>query len=75
VFEKSARNFNPLAAMAGRITIAEVDELVPAGSIDPDDIHLPGIYVHRIVQLSAKGAADLPIEKTTVRPKPTQKGA
>ncbi|MCU1556511.1 MAG: Succinyl-CoA--3-ketoacid-CoA transferase [Microbacteriaceae bacterium] len=75
VFEKSARNFNPPAAMAGRITIAEVDELVPAGSIDPDDIHLPGIYVHRIVQLSAKDAADLPIEKTTVRPKPTQKGA
>lgn len=67
VFEKSARNFNPAAAMAARITIAEVDELVPAGSIDPDDVHLPGIYVHRIVQLSAADAADLPIEKTTVR--------
>jgi 3-oxoacid CoA-transferase subunit A len=67
VFEKSARNFNPPAAMAGRITIAEVDELVPAGSIDPDDVHLPGIYVDRIVQLSAADAADLPIEKTTVR--------
>jgi 3-oxoacid CoA-transferase subunit A len=70
VFEKSARNFNPTAAMAGRITIAEVDELVPAGSIDPDDVHLPGIYVHRIVQLSAADAADLPIEKETVRPRP-----
>lgn len=70
VFEKSARNFNPAAGMAGRITIAEVDELVPAGSIDPDDVHLPGIYVHRIVQLSAEDAADLPIEKTTVRPRP-----
>jgi 3-oxoacid CoA-transferase subunit A len=70
VFEKSARNFNPPAAMAGRITIAEVDELVPAGSIDPDDIHLPGIYVHRIVRLSAVDAADLPIEKTTVRSRP-----
>ena len=69
VFEKSARNFNPPAAMAGRITIAEVDELVPAGSIDPDDVHLPGIYVHRILQLSAREAADLPIEKTTVRSK------
>lgn len=69
VFEKSARNFNPAAAMAGRITIAEVDQLVPAGSIDPDDVHLPGIYVHRIVQLSSKDAADLPIEKLTVRPK------
>ena len=73
VFEKSARNFNPPAAMAGRITIAEVDELVPAGSIDPDDIHLPGIYVHRIVRLSERDAADLPIEKTTVRPKPIEK--
>jgi 3-oxoacid CoA-transferase subunit A len=72
VFEKSARNFNPAAGMAGRITIAEVDELVPAGSIDPDDVHLPGIYVHRIVQLSAVDAADLPIEKTTVRPKPME---
>jgi 3-oxoacid CoA-transferase subunit A len=70
VFEKSARNFNPAAAMAGRVTIAEVDELVPAGSIDPDDVHLPGIYVHRIVQLSAADAADLPIEKETVRPRP-----
>jgi 3-oxoacid CoA-transferase subunit A len=70
VFEKSARNFNPPAAMAGRVTIAEVDQLVPAGSIDPDDVHLPGIYVHRIVQLSAEDAADLPIEKTTVRTRP-----
>jgi 3-oxoacid CoA-transferase subunit A len=70
VFEKSARNFNPAAGMAGKITIAEVDELVPAGTIDPDDIHLPGIYVHRIVELSAEEAADLPIEKVTVRPKP-----
>jgi 3-oxoacid CoA-transferase subunit A len=70
VFEKSARNFNPAAGMSGKITIAEVDQLVPAGSIDPDDVHLPGIYVHRIVELSAADAADLPIEKTTVRPKP-----
>jgi 3-oxoacid CoA-transferase subunit A len=70
VFEKSARNFNPPAAMAGRITIAEVDELVPVGSIDPDDVHLPGIFVDRILQLNAADAADLPIEKTTVRAKP-----
>jgi 3-oxoacid CoA-transferase subunit A len=70
VFEKSARNFNPPAGMAGRITIAEVDELVPAGSIDPDEVHLPGIFVDRIIQLSAADAADLPIEKTTVLPKP-----
>ncbi|MBU1586860.1 MAG: CoA transferase subunit A [Actinobacteria bacterium] len=67
VFEKSARNFNPLAGMAGRITIAEVDEIVPAGMLDPDSIHLPGIYVDRIVQLTPEQAADLPIEKTTVR--------
>ena len=67
VFEKSARNFNPLAGMSGRITIAEVDEIVPAGTIDPDGIHLPGIYVDRIVQLSPEQANDLPIEKTTVR--------
>lgn len=67
VFEKSARNFNPLAAMAARTTIAEVDELVPAGAIDPDEVHLPGIYVDRILQLSPEDAADLPIEKRTVR--------
>lgn len=67
VFEKSAQNFNPLAAMAGRIAIAEVDELVEPGQIDPDDVHLPGIYIDRIVQLSAADAADLPIEKRTVR--------
>ena len=69
VFEKSARNFNPLAGMSGRITIAEVDEIVPAGTLDPDSIHLPGIYVDRIVQLSPEQANDLPIEKTTVRVK------
>jgi len=65
VFEKSARNFNPVAAMAGRITIAEVDRLVEPGEIDPDDVHLAGIYVDRIVQLSADDAADLPIEMVT----------
>lgn len=48
VFRKAARNFNPLAAMAGKITIAEVEELVPVGSIEPDQVHLPGIYVKRI---------------------------
>jgi len=48
VYRETARNFNPLMAMAGRVTIAEVEELVPAGSLDPDHIHTPGIYVHRI---------------------------
>lgn len=50
VFRETARNFNPLMAMAGKITIAEVEELVPAGELDPDLVHTPGIYVHRIFQ-------------------------
>ncbi|MCU1408139.1 MAG: succinyl-CoA--3-ketoacid-CoA transferase [Microbacteriaceae bacterium] len=70
VFEKSARNFNPVAGMAGKITIAEVDELVEPGEIDPDQVHLPGIYVDRIIQLTPEQASDLPIEKVTTRPKP-----
>jgi len=49
VFRKTARNFNPLAAMAGKITIAEVEEIVEVGELDPDQIHTPGIYVQRIV--------------------------
>ena len=48
IFRLTARNFNPVMAMAGKITIAEVEELVPAGTLDPDHIHTPGIYVHRI---------------------------
>jgi len=50
IYKATARNFNPLMAMAGKITIAEVEELVPAGSLDPNQIHTPGIYVHRIFQ-------------------------
>jgi len=50
VFRKTARNFNPPAAMCGRVCIMEVEEIVPTGSLDPDHIHLPGIYVHRLVQ-------------------------
>ncbi len=50
VYKDTARNFNPLMAMAGKITIAEVEELVPAGQLDPNYIHTPGIYVHRIFQ-------------------------
>ena len=49
VFRRTARNFNPAVAMAGKITVAEVEEIVETGSIDPDAVHLPGIYVHRIV--------------------------
>jgi 3-oxoacid CoA-transferase subunit A len=50
IYKETARNFNPLMAMAGKITIAEVEHLVPAGELDPDFIHTPGIYVHRIFQ-------------------------
>ena len=50
IYKETARNFNPLMAMAGKITIAEVEELVPAGELDPNLIHTPGIYVHRIFQ-------------------------
>lgn len=66
VFRKAAANFNPLAAMAGRVTIAEVEELVEPGELAPDEIHLPGIYVQRVVPLSPEQAADKPIEKRTV---------
>ena len=54
VFHKSARNFNPLCAMAGKITIAEVEELVEPGELDPDEIHLPGIFVQRVVDVGAE---------------------
>lgn len=50
IYRSTARNFNPVMAMAGKVTIAEVEELVPAGELDPDQIHTPGIYVHRIFQ-------------------------
>jgi 3-oxoacid CoA-transferase subunit A len=68
VFSKSARNFNPLAAMAGRITVAEVERLVEPGGIDPDEVHLPGVFVQRVVALSPQQAADKRIERRTTRP-------
>jgi 3-oxoacid CoA-transferase subunit A len=64
VFGKTAMNFNPLAAMAGRITIAQVEQLVEPGGIDPAAVHLPGVFVQRIVDT---GAQDKRIEKRTVR--------
>ncbi|MFF0223306.1 CoA transferase subunit A [Streptomyces sp. NPDC004629] len=67
VFEKSARNFNPLAAMAGKVTIAEVEELVEPGALDPDEIHLPGVFVQRVVALTPSQVANKQIEKRTVR--------
>ncbi|MEV1011661.1 CoA transferase subunit A [Streptomyces sp. NPDC049881] len=66
VFDKSARNFNPLAAMAGRVTIAEVEELVEPGALGPDEIHLPGVFVQRVVPLTPRQAADKRIERRTV---------
>lgn len=65
VFRKTARNFNPPAAMCGRICIMEVEEIVPTGSLDPDTIHLPGIYVHRLIQ----GEHEKRIEQRTTRPR------
>ena len=63
IFRKTARNFNVPAAMCGRVCVAEVEEIVPAGSLDPDHIHLPGIYVHRLIQ----GEHEKRIEQRTVR--------
>ena len=63
IFNKTARNFNPNMAMAGRVTIAEVEEIVPAGDLDPDEIHLPGIFVQRLI----KGSFEKRIEQRTVR--------
>lgn len=68
IFKGTARNFNPMMAMAGRITVAEVEELVPAGTLDPNAIHVPGIFVHRIVQGTHY---EKRIEQRTVRPKNT----
>lgn len=68
VFRDSARNFNPLAAMCGRVTIAEVEELVEPGELDPNDVHTPGVYVQRVVALTPEQAADKRIEKRTVQP-------
>ena len=69
VYRDSARNFNPLAAMCGRVTIAEVEELVEPGEIDPNHVHTPGVFVQRVVPLTPEQAADKRIEKRTVRPR------
>ncbi|HWU48216.1 MAG TPA: CoA transferase subunit A [Humibacter sp.] len=65
VFHESARNFSPLAAMAGRVCIAQVEQLVQPGEIDADAVHLPGIYVHRVVEVGSD--IEKRIEKRTVR--------
>ncbi len=66
VFHESAMNFNPLAGMAGRVTIAEVEELVEPGGITPEHVHLPGVFVDRVVVVGAEGKK---IEKRTTRPR------
>ena len=67
MFRKTARNFNPLMATAGKVTVVEVEEIVPVGSLDPDQIHTPGIYVDRLVQ----GTFEKRIEQRTVRQRET----
>jgi 3-oxoacid CoA-transferase subunit A len=66
IFRRTARNFNPAAAMAGKITVVEVEHLVETGTFDPDEIHLPGIYVHRIV---VNAHPEKRIEKRTITEK------
>ncbi|WP_293699065.1 CoA transferase subunit A [uncultured Agrococcus sp.] len=65
VFNKAARNFNPLAAMSGKVCIAQVEEIVDAGDIDPDDVHLPGVFVHRLVEVGKD--IEKRIERRTIR--------
>jgi 3-oxoacid CoA-transferase subunit A len=74
VFNESARNFNPLAAMVGRVTIAEVEELVEPGEIDPDHVHTPGVFVQRVVALTPEQVVDKRIERRTVRERPAAGG-
>ena len=64
IFRKTARNFNPNVAMAGKVTIVEVENIVEVGELDPDQIHLPGIYVHRIV---LNASPEKRIEQRTIR--------
>jgi len=69
VFRKTARNFNPVMATAAQVTVAEVEEIVPAGAIDPDHVHTPGIYVDRVILGSGYARR---IEKRTVRERPAE---
>ncbi len=70
LFRRTARNFNPAVAMAGQITVVEVEEIVETGTFDPDSVHLPGIYAHRIV---LNATPEKRIEKRTLTEKSTQK--
>jgi 3-oxoacid CoA-transferase subunit A len=75
VYRDSARNFNPLAAMCGRVTIAEVEHLVEPGELNPNDVHTPGVFAQRVVALTPEQAGDKRIEKRTVRPRNDGSGA
>jgi 3-oxoacid CoA-transferase subunit A len=75
VFSRSARNFNPPAAMAGRVTLVEAERVVEPGEIDPDAVHLPGVFVQRVVALTPEQAADKRIEKRTVTAEGVRDGA
>ena len=75
VYRESARNFNPLAAMCGRVTVAEVEHLVEPGEIDADAVHTPGVFVQRVLALTPEQVAEKRIEKRTVRPRPDSAGA
>ena len=70
VFHAAARNFNPPVAMAGRITVLEAERVVEPGELDPDAVHLPGVFVQRVVALTPEQAADKRIEKRTVSTRP-----
>jgi 3-oxoacid CoA-transferase subunit A len=69
VYRSSSRNFNPLAAMCGRVTIAEVEELFEPGELDPNQVHTPGVFVQRVVALTPEQVAEKRIEKRTVQPR------
>lgn len=70
VFHAAARNFNPDAAMAGRLTVLETERLVEPGEIPPDAVHLPGVFVQRVVELTPEQAVDKRIERRTTSPRP-----
>ena len=67
IYRAAARNFNPLAAMCGKVTIAEVEHLVEPGELDPNEVHTPGAFVHHVLELTPEQAATKRIERTTVR--------
>jgi len=72
VFHAAARNFNPPAAMSGRLTVVEAEQVVEVGELHPDEVHLPGIFVRRVVELTPEQASRKGIEKRTTRPRPQE---